>query len=131
MTVRRRRPGTLAGVILLSGALLAGCTSDDNAGNDTTEGTDQRTPQTAPAATGDAKLTLQVDEAAGGTAGEAELKIGVTAPERATEMQVGTDPSFATANVGSGRRLRPPAGSTAATRKCSPASATRAATAHR
>ncbi|MFN8051618.1 MAG: glycoside hydrolase family 9 protein [Acidimicrobiales bacterium] len=73
---------------VLAAALVAACSS----GNGATEATDERTPQAAPKATGPAAVRLGVESTPAG----ARLDVRVTAPTDATEMQVGTDPSFVT-----------------------------------
>jgi len=68
--------------------VLSSCTSGDD--SDVTSPTNQRSAQTAPVATGGGALELSVD------AGEfgATMTVAITAPDDATEMQIGTDPTF-------------------------------------
>ena len=91
MTPRIRSAALLATLTLLSGTVAA-CSSDDSGSGDTTSPTDRRTPQAPPEARGEAALDLGVAATAAG----ATMTVRVTAPADATEMQVGTDPSFST-----------------------------------
>lgn len=96
MTIRRRtahstsRRAVAAAVV--AAVLVTSCSSGDDGPSEGSSPTDARTPQTAPAATGDARLELSVAASPAGPT----MTVTITAPDDATEMQVGTDPSFAT-----------------------------------
>ena len=89
---RTRSVALQLAAILLAGVLVTAACSTDEGDGDTPAPTNRRTPQTAPEATGTAQLDLTVRSTSAG----AELEVAVTAPTDATEMQVGTDPSFTT-----------------------------------
>ncbi len=89
---RARSAARQLAVVLLAGALVAAACSTDEGDGDTPSPTNRRTPQAAPEAPSTARLDLTVRSSSAG----AELEVAVTAPDDASEMQVGTDPSFTT-----------------------------------